>query len=447
MVEFTAYHAVTHPLVKVIDDWNSLLDHGLEKAASYVIRKNGATYEAINGSTGKISFSGANAATVINSCITALSASGGTIFIKNGQYDITASINLTGAKSITLTGETRALEIAGWGTRLNAANGLNSPVITSNNGAEIDASLLIKDLIISGNSVGQGVNADGIYFKNTFYSTIENVYVYDAKFDGFSILQSEVILIKNCYAFNNKHHGFYIPTNEARLTNCQTANNALAGIFFSGFGVHLNNVLAWQNAQYGIIGNILDDFSIVDCDSWNNAFDGINIDTSTGGRIIGCESKNNAAGHAGILLVDAIGVLVLGNQVFDDQGAPTQDYGIYETGTSNYNVILGNRIDGCVTSNIRVIGANTKVKYNQGFVTENRVPATITAAATSIVVPHLCDYTPAVGDIHPTLTNLPTNDIGDVYVDTIGAANFTLHCRNVPGGATAIFDVEIRRTP
>jgi hypothetical protein len=49
MTEFTSYNAGSHPLVKVNDDWNSLLDHGLEKTASYIIRKNGVYYEAIQG--------------------------------------------------------------------------------------------------------------------------------------------------------------------------------------------------------------------------------------------------------------------------------------------------------------------------------------------------------------------------------------------------------------
>jgi len=85
-------------------------------------------------------------------------------------------------------------------------------------------------------------------------------------------------------------------------------------------------------------------------------------------------------------------------------------------------------------------------KCNQ-YITENRVAAIIAAAATSVVVAHGCSYTPAAGDIHPTLTNLPTTPIGDIYVDTIGAVNFTLHCTTPPGVATAIFDISIQRTP
>jgi parallel beta-helix repeat protein len=67
------------------NDWNGLLDHSLEKTASYIIRNNNGTIEAINGSTGKIDYSGTDASTVIQSAINALT-SGGKIFIKQGTY-------------------------------------------------------------------------------------------------------------------------------------------------------------------------------------------------------------------------------------------------------------------------------------------------------------------------------------------------------------------------
>jgi len=72
-----------HRTIRASRDWNALLDHGLEKPASYIIRKNGSYYEAINGSTGKIDYGGANnaggvsgtdAATVIQSALNALTS-------------------------------------------------------------------------------------------------------------------------------------------------------------------------------------------------------------------------------------------------------------------------------------------------------------------------------------------------------------------------------------
>lgn len=71
-------------------------DAAFEKSASYIIRKNGSYYEAINGSTGKIDYGGSNnaggvdgtdASTVIQTTITALS-NGGTILRKQAIYDL-----------------------------------------------------------------------------------------------------------------------------------------------------------------------------------------------------------------------------------------------------------------------------------------------------------------------------------------------------------------------
>jgi len=75
------------------DQWNALLDHALEKPASYIIRKNGSYYEAINGTTGKIDYSGTDAASVIQSAINALTRAG-MIYLKSGVYIITQPITL-----------------------------------------------------------------------------------------------------------------------------------------------------------------------------------------------------------------------------------------------------------------------------------------------------------------------------------------------------------------
>jgi len=91
-----------HRTIRASRDWNALLDHGLEKPASYIIRKNGSYVEAINGSTGKIDFggqnnaggvSGSDAATVIQQSLNAMT-NGGEIFIKEGDYLLDEKITL-----------------------------------------------------------------------------------------------------------------------------------------------------------------------------------------------------------------------------------------------------------------------------------------------------------------------------------------------------------------
>jgi hypothetical protein len=75
MTDFTAYSATTHPVVRLEDDYNNILDHGLEKGFSYIIRKNGANYEAINGATGKIDYTSAGATTTLQNCVNVLKGS------------------------------------------------------------------------------------------------------------------------------------------------------------------------------------------------------------------------------------------------------------------------------------------------------------------------------------------------------------------------------------
>jgi hypothetical protein len=63
---------------------------GVETASYIIFQENGMIY-AKNGKTGKIEFSGADAATVIQSAINALT-NGGKIFIKAGTYTLTAPL-------------------------------------------------------------------------------------------------------------------------------------------------------------------------------------------------------------------------------------------------------------------------------------------------------------------------------------------------------------------
>jgi hypothetical protein len=97
LTEFTPYNAGTNPIVTVAQ-YNALLDHGLEKPVSFIIRKNGIYYEAIQGGgatgTGTIVFGGSgnaggiigtNATSVLKACIATLTL-GGKIFFKNATY-------------------------------------------------------------------------------------------------------------------------------------------------------------------------------------------------------------------------------------------------------------------------------------------------------------------------------------------------------------------------
>jgi len=89
--DFEAY-SVNH--IVSGDDWNYLLDHGLEKPVTYIIRKNGNYYEAIDGSSGKIVYGGSknrggvdgsSKTAVFNACKAALGTGQGTILDKDSH--------------------------------------------------------------------------------------------------------------------------------------------------------------------------------------------------------------------------------------------------------------------------------------------------------------------------------------------------------------------------
>jgi len=183
MSEFQAWSS-THQTIRA-GDWNALLDHGLEKPVSYIIRKNGSYYEAINGSTGKIDYGGANnaggvsgsdAATVIQQAIN----NGKSIFFKNGDYPLSSSLSITnpiiidGEKQVVL----KPLSSISW-TTIGGQKAIIHIYDTSN--------VTIRNIKIDGNRAELGSTGRVIQCYNASHILIENVMITDALISGILI--------------------------------------------------------------------------------------------------------------------------------------------------------------------------------------------------------------------------------------------------------------------
>jgi hypothetical protein len=104
MADFTQYDAVTHSEIKAEDDYNNICDHGLEKTAEYILRKNGSYYEAIKGGTatdaGNIIYGGSADAggisgTDCSAVLTAAFATGTvSVAVKAGTYSCTSAVTM-----------------------------------------------------------------------------------------------------------------------------------------------------------------------------------------------------------------------------------------------------------------------------------------------------------------------------------------------------------------
>jgi hypothetical protein len=106
--------------------------------------------------------------------------------------------------------------------------------------------------------------------------------------------------------------------------------------------------------------------------------------------------------YTAIKLVNSQECVVEANIVsrYDDEVTSNLKYGIEETGTSDNNIILGNYVEPELVSDatIKVIGANTEVKHNKGYVTENSGTATV---ANGDWIPHDLADTPKIVTLTP----------------------------------------------
>jgi hypothetical protein len=71
--------------------------------------------------------------------------------------------------------------------------------------------------------------------------------------------------------------------------------------------------------------------------------------------------------------------------------------------------------------------------WSNGWVARNRGNGTITSGNTSVVITHGLSGTPVGAEISINPNGNPTNDPGNIWVDTIGATQFTVNVRNDPG--------------
>lgn len=174
---------------------------------------------------------------------------------------------------------------------------------------------------------------------------------------------------------------------------------------------------------------------------------GIIVAGGNGALVLGNTCRDN--GLAGISVYEAPDVTVGYNRCFSSVGSTKpQDRGVILQGaaadraTVKDNDLQNNTVEPFNTDGA---GANQRVAQNIGYVTEARGTSTITAAATSVTISHgLSGLVDAAG-FNITPTNNPTNDPGNIWVDTVTATQFNVNCRNVPGVSTLTFSWNYRR--
>lgn len=285
--------------------------------------------------------------------------------------------------------------------------------------------IIITDNTIKNTTAGHGVDVSG-----GKYVTVSNNFIEEAFYDGILVRRFQIdstwyeienIVITNNNLNKNGRHGINIDTVTAKYVYTTVCGNVLCnntqyGIYVAYVrGGSFTGNVACENGYGGYRFCIAYYNVISDNIAHYNKKDGMFLSdcehSSITNNIIMRNSREGAGLYDGIVLKNSNYNVISNNRVVDYDG--NQEKSINETGTSDYNLIQGNSVKLSKTSPyIAIVGANTIVKNNHGFTTENDGIQTLTSGNTAVNVTHGCDYTPSAGDIqvHP--------------IESLGSASF-----------------------
>lgn len=386
MVEFDTSKPVR------LSDWEALLDHGLEKSPSYIIRKNGTTIEAVNGSTGKIDYSGTDASAVIQAAIDALT-SGGKIFIRDGTFELTNYLSLRHGVVVEGMGESTVIKQA------NGAN-LNYLIYIYLKSASSFGRVQLKNFVLDGNKANQtGGNGYGIYTDT--YSSIDGDFI---SFEDLFIRNTYGVGIetkgnyyelKNIFVDKAGSHGFVIRDYHCRLIGTIARRNIGDGYILRGTGLHtLIGVKSISNDGNGIhlygIDSSYIRSEIIGGAVMSNDQHGILFEGVSNNRVIGAWIQSNSYGTPNSY--DNIHFKSYDNQYSKNniiegnniKAGGSARYQVYEVDSNqDYNLITNNQIIDTGQTGIVVLqGSNSKVKDNIGYITENKGTVSLASGET-----------------------------------------------------------------
>jgi len=399
---------------------------------------------------GRIRFSGTDASAVIQSALNALT-NGGIVFIRKGTYTVNSQITIKYSK-ITLIGEEGVkLYCPFAGTKLWVNGGLTDVRISN---------LTLDCAKQSGNAVyvaGDTLNRvrrftiDHCKIYNAYpLNGIDATWTYESKYlfnhiegcdGGLAVAHGgqNNIILGNILKDNT--HGFLFQDGDGSIIVGNI--NMDGGHGFRMYSMNecvLADNISWEGEHNGIYLLSSHNNLISNNKLYGNWRGGILIENSNRNLIQGNVLRNNTSG--GLLYIYEIRLtgsssrnIVRGNYIFTDHPTWRADYGIEEEpgATTDYNIIEENYIEGVDVAGIRTIGANTKVRRNIGYVTENSGTATFSGdgTTTSFTIPHGLASTPTVVKLEAKSADAA----GDKYW-TADATNITVTFLTPPPAGT-----------
>ena len=285
---------------------------------------------------------GSGDTTDIQTGINLLPATGGVVYVKEGTYDIDATITIPNS-NISIVG-------AGHSTIVQTSDDID--VIS----ASSESNLVIENFYIYGAGAGNAAN-NGINFNEVTDSIIRGVWVENTGADGINIVNSSTYInIISCFCIGSLGSGIHVDESQQLIISDTVLYiNTLHGIEMDGSSSNtISTCSIYRSTRHGIYvhddsnSNIISDCKVLENDYLNAAtYDGIIIDANSDANIIEGNFSNN-----------------------NDR---------YEVNVNNANCsdnqIIGNNFNGTDrVGAINDVGTNTEVAHNKTEGTEGGGP-------------------------------------------------------------------------
>ncbi|MBA7638112.1 hypothetical protein ES703_45764 [subsurface metagenome] len=335
---------------------------------------------------------GTNDHVQIQAAIDALPASGGRVMLSEGTFSVSTNIALK--SYTTLSGN-------GWGSIIKLADEATftrSGIIRATGGTSY---ITVRDLAIDGNKANQtdDTGKQGFYCGKddapSLYVQLLNLYVHDCPRHGLGAHEiTRYLTIEDCTLTNNGKAGsvysgisneyceYSIIKNNISIgsaahgitsVNTCSYNSYLGNICIGNgeTGINADDATALlmegnickENGQYGMYLGASPGCSVIGNTVALNQQDGIRLYSSphcivSNNKLTNNSQESDSTYREIRLREDSTYCLVAGNRI-ECTAVNKSGYGIREETTADYNLIINNIINGPVTANIYVLGANT----------------------------------------------------------------------------------------
>lgn len=354
--------AITHAAVKIpgqrgyASEWNDA-----HVVSGVCIEANNCNFK-VGSATLVVDVNGKGDYTDIQSALNALPAGGGKILVKEGTYNIAATITIP-ISNVAIIG-------SGYATEIKSTGNFNVFY------ADTKSNLIFEKLQINGTGIPNNQNR-GISLADCSNVYIKDCYFWNLGWNCIAVVSGWDIWIVNNYISSLGGNGVYLGGTASRIW---VVGNEIEACEASGIQITTayicyirdNNIYA--NGTYGILlGNNYGSqiiSNLVEA-SW---YHGIYVYGSQKVTIKGNYIYNNGQEandtYSNIHLeaynsINSIRNIISGNEILGTGVANSPKYGYREADANqDKNIVLGNVAVGAITANISVQGANTINQHN-----------------------------------------------------------------------------------